>query len=134
MVANDEISATFAIESMQKHGSDAVEKLSETVAAAKAAGKKSATAKDDPAARLLARQKAAGPELFKLIDKLMKNPKCKAAFAGADGDALDSLMFRIENEPAKKVKEPKPAKVKVEKKLPAAKKAAAKKTPAKKKA
>lgn len=113
MVADGEVSATNAIEMMRKHADGATDVLEAAVATAKAKGKGKASAKDDKASALVARQKQAGPELYRLIDLLMSDKANK--FTGPASDELDSLMFKIENGPPKKekpVKVPKVAKVK----------------------
>jgi ParB family chromosome partitioning protein len=126
------LSVTAAIDVVKTHGEKATSVATEMVSTAKAAGKTRATAKDKADGKVR-RAKSNGFLLYQAVCKLFDD---KAAMKVIDKDVyaeLDSLVYKIENEPkkaekkAKVPKAPKPIKTKPAAKKPAVKKVTAKK-------
>lgn len=100
MVANDEVSASLAIEMIRTHGIKAADRLSEGLEGARSVGKAKVTKQHltDPSARYAKRQ---APQLFSLVRSVRADPGF-AALAPAVQETLSALLNQIEEAAKKK--------------------------------
>lgn len=100
MVANDEVSASLAIETLRAHGIKAAERLTEGLHGARSAGKAKVTKQHltDPSSRFAKRQ---APQLFSLVKSVKADPGF-ASLAPSVQETLSMLLKQIEDAATKK--------------------------------
>lgn len=100
MVANDEVSASLAIETIRAHGIKAADRLKEGLSGARSVGKGKVTKQHltDPSSRFAKRQ---APQLFSLVKSVKADPGF-AALAPSVQETLSGLLDQIEEAVKKK--------------------------------